>query len=391
MSSRQTPLRTLLMAGVLIANQACAPAGENDPPPAAADPMHEGVRAAVSAFMADQRIPGLSLAVVDGDEIVFAGGFGKADLEHGSDVDTDTVFRVASLTKAMTATAVMQLSEDGALDLDAPVRQYCPAFPQKRWPVTARSLLAHLGGIRHYRSGSGEFRNTTHFISVEEALGVFRDDPLGHEPGTRFEYSSFGYDLLGCAIEGASGRSFSQYLQERILAPSGMTRTLPDNVHRVIPNRTRGYMSMSADSAAFWPARYREFMTPGEIHHAELYDASINYAGGGMLSTAEDLARFVLAFQCGRLVSDETRQEMWTVQETTAGEATTWGLGWIIANMNGEAQIPRLSGSNAGVSSGLVLLPDKNFAVAMIANLEFIDPYPLIVTIGRLFGHFPEE
>ena len=166
---------------------------------------------------------------------------------------------------------------------------------------------------------------------------------------------------------------------------------MPDNIYRVIPNRTRGYMSMSAESAEFWPARYREFMTPGEIHHAELYDASINYAGGGMLSTAGDLARFVLAFQSGRLVSDETRQEMWTVQETTAGEATTWGLRWIIAGMNGEEQIPRLSGSNAGISSGLVLLPEKNFAVAMIANLEFIDPYPLIVDIGGLFGHFPEE
>ena len=82
---------------------------------------------------------------------------------------------------------------------------------------------------------------------------------------------------------------------------------------------------------------------------------------------------------------------MWTFQETTAGEATTWGLGWIIADMNGEKQIPRLSGSNGGISSGLVLLPEKNFAVAMIANLEFIDPYPLIVDIGRLFGHFPED
>ena len=341
--------------------------------------------------MAEQQVPGLSLAIVDNNEIIFNSGFGKADLESGSNVDTATVFRVASLTKAMTATAILLLSNDGELDLDAPVQEYCATFGQKRWPVTARLLLSHLGGVRHYADGSNEFRNTTHFTSVGEALDVFKDDPLLHEPGTAFEYSSFGYDLLGCAIEGASGLSFSEYLDEHVFSPAGMTRTMPDNIYQVIPNRTRGYMSMSDASAQFWPDRYKEFMTPGEIHHADLYDASINYAGGGLLSTSGDLARFVLAYQSGRLVSDETRHEMWTVQETTAGEATTWGLGWIIADMNGEEQIPRLSGSNSGVSSGMVLLPEQDFAVVVLTNLEFIDTYPLIVTIGRLFGHFPEE
>ena len=111
------------------------------------------IEAIISAEMSRYGIPGLSVAIVVDNQLVYANGFGMADLENSVRARADTVYRTASIAKPMTATAVMQLAEQGQLDLDAPIQQYCPAFPEKRWPVTARQLLGHLGGIRHYRSG----------------------------------------------------------------------------------------------------------------------------------------------------------------------------------------------------------------------------------------------
>lgn len=348
------------------------------------------IGAIVEAEMERHQIPGLSLALVVDNEIRYASGFGWADLENRVRASREALFRTASVIKPLTATAVMQLAERGRLDLDAPIQKYCSAFPEKQWPVTARQLLAHLGGVRHYKDAA-EARGTAHYLDLAEAVKVFANDPLLHEPGTKFSYTSFGYVLLGCALEGASRMRYEDYMQEYIFRPAGMDHTVPDDTFTLVPNRARGYMRMTEENARFWPERYKRFMKVGEIYNAELHDTSIKLPAGGYLSTAEDLARFLLAVLAGKLIQEETRQQMWTPQKTRDAAEITWGLGWIVPNEMGGERAVRVSGNQPGTSAALVILPEKQFAVVVLANLEGIDLYPLVARLGRLWGHFPQE
>ncbi len=165
------------------------------------------IEVAVTKFMAANRPPGVSVAVVEDEKEQWPAGFGMADIEN-SIPTAGTLYRLASISKPITATAAMLLYERGKLDLDAPVQKYCPAFPGKEWPISTRQLLGHLGGIHHYRSQSledPEVISTRHFDDpIAGGLGFFKDDPLVAKPGTKFSYSTHGYTLVGCIIEGAS-------------------------------------------------------------------------------------------------------------------------------------------------------------------------------------------
>ena len=132
-------------------------------------------------------IPGLSLAVAEAGQVRHEAGFGFADVENEVPARPETVYRLASVSKPMTAVAVMKLAQDGRLDLDAPVTRYCPEFPEKPWPVTSRQLLCHQGGVRWYRPD--EQPMTRRFTSLAEGLALFADDPLAFEPGTKVLYT----------------------------------------------------------------------------------------------------------------------------------------------------------------------------------------------------------
>ena len=232
----------------------------------------EKIETEIATWMAKHKAPALSVAVVAGGQMRWSKGYGLADVENSVPAKADTVYRLASIAKSITATAVMQLVEQGKIDLDAPVQKYCAAFPEKQYPITARQLLTHTTGIRHNKLD--EIFTARHFNSIGDALTTFKDDPLLHEPEMKYSYSTPGYTLLGCAIEGASGASYLDYVRENIFKPSGMTRTQVDDVFSIIPHRARGYRKTST----------------GDAENAPLHDTSIKIPGGGLVSTAEDLA-----------------------------------------------------------------------------------------------------
>lgn len=320
--------------------------------PAAIAPARlEAVERAVTATMARLGIPGLSLALGAGAEVEFTNGYGTADLENFVPAKASTVYRLGSVSKPITATAVLQLAEQGRLDLDAPVERYVPVFPPKAWPVTARLLLGHLGGVRHY--AGEEFSSTRHYDGVVDGLAIFKDDPLVHEPGTRYLYSSYGYNLLGAAVEGASGRGFVDYLRENVFGPAGMRDTGPDDVLAIIPNRAQGY----ARSAS------------GELRNSGLTDTSNKVPGGGLRGTAADVARFGLALQGGALLQKETFARMTTVQKTRDGQATTYGLGLTVTSGHGVKEAWHTGGQQR-VSTVLYLRPERGQVVAVLSNLE---------------------
>jgi serine beta-lactamase-like protein LACTB len=310
------------------------------------------IEAVIAAEMSRLKIPAVSVAVVTNNQLRWSNGYGFSDLENSVPAKANTAYRLASISKPITAVAAMQLVERGKLDLDAPVQKYCPAFPQKQWPVTARQLLAHVSGIRHYKSVEEAYAKQ-HYNSLVDALAMFKDDPLLFEPGTKFSYSTFGYVVLGCVIEGASGMKYWDYVRENIAVPAGMSALRVDDLYAIIPHRAQGYSKTEG----------------GELQNSAIADTSNKIPGGGLSATAEDLAKFAVALRTGKLLKEESIKQMWTPQKTRDGQATGGGLGWALTERNGQREVWH-DGGQARVSTILYMLPDKNFAVAIMTNLE---------------------
>lgn len=341
--------------------------------------QHAGLAAAavteLEAFIRAEQdsanVPGLSVAIAFRHQLLYSKGFGSADLEHGVPATERTVFRTASIAKPITATALMQLVEQGKVDLDAPIQKYCPAFPAKAWPITPRLILGHLAGIRHYKPG--ESSGKTHYFSIDESLALFKNDPLLHEPGTKYLYSTLAYNVIGCAIEGASGLTYEQYLQRHVWSAAGMTRTRLDRLWDIVPDRARGYYRTTEEDLKTLPPAARILVKPGDVINAPLHDTSMKMAGGGLLATSEDLVRFGIAVQTGALMKKETLDVMWTPGKTSAGELTGYGLGWgVQPPQEGMRRISH-NGNQIGASGGLIIIPEVELTYVVLTNLEDVE------------------
>ena len=322
---------------------------------------------AVSDFMASASVPGLSVALVLDGHPDWSAGFGMADLENFVPATPATLFRLASVSKPITATAVLQLYERGKLDLDAPIQKYCPGFPQKEWPITSRELLNHLGGIRHYNpDGHGDIPDDSarHFNSMEESLTVFENDPLVAKPGTKYQYSTYGYTVLGCVLEGASAQKYVDYVRENIFRPAGMDESRADDFFAVIPHRTRWYHKNAQ----------------GVVQNAGVLDSSYKIPGGGWLSSADDLARFETAILGNLLLKRGTRDVMWTAGKTADGKPLDYALGWGLATQHGLPTVGH-TGGQQGTSTCIMLAPERNAGVVVLANIEGVGAYDLAAKI----------
>lgn len=338
---------------------------------------------AIATFMAASKVPGLSVAIVQDGEVVWSAGFGMADLENSVPATSQTVYRVGSISKPLTATAAMALWEQGKLNLDSPVQSYCPAFPQKQWPITTRQLLSHLGGIRYYRvpeypytesQSDPEVGNTRHFENgIEGGMRFFASDPLVAQPGTHFNYSTQGYTLAACAMEGASAEKYADSVRRSVLVPAGMLQTRPDDRLAIIPLRTRFY---SKDKS-------------GALVNAEFLDSSYKVAGGGWLSSAPDMARFAVAILSDRLVRRTTRDMMWTQQMPTDGLGRmAYGLGWQLGTTGGVKLVGH-GGSQQGTSAMMLIAPDTRAAVVVLTNSDGVDAPGLAIRLLRIVLGLP--
>ena len=321
----------------------------------------------VGDAMKSQQIPAMTVAVGSGNKIIYTNAFGTADVENGLPATVETLIRTGSIAKPIAAAAAMTLVEAGKLDLDAPIQKYCAAFPVKQWPITSRQLLSHTSGIRHYKEG--EIESTHHFSSMADGFAIFAADPLLFEPGTAFSYSTYGYTVLGCVIEGASGQKFEDYVAEHILNPAGMAHTFVDDVLRIIPHRAHGYQKIN-----------------GQVRNAGLMDSSYKIPGGGYTTTAEDLVRFAQAMMDGKIMKREMVEQMWTPAKVTGpGKQSTYGLGFGVLMLEGGKYIAH-SGGQQGTSTMLVIIPEKRFAVAALANMDGVNPGEVVRAILALFN-----
>ncbi len=297
--------------------------------------------------------PGISVAVVENDEIVWAEGYGLADVENEVPAKADTIYRIASISKPMAATALMQLVEQGRVDIDEPVQKYVPYFPEKPLTITLRHILTHTSGIRHYNPG--EFNMKEHFDTLPDAIRIFKDDPLLFTPGTLFHYSSYAFNLIAGAIENASGLTFEAYMKEKIWEPAGMSDTRLEHQGPIVPHRARQYVKAGSN---------------GRVRNAPYADLSVKWSGGGIISTVEDLARFHIALNTGKLLETATQAEMFKPYTLADGNVSNYGLGWRInKDDQGRTWIEHGGGATGG-SSYLLRYPEGKLAVAIICNVE---------------------
>lgn len=309
------------------------------------------------------RIPGLSCAIAVRGELVVRFGHGLADVENDVPATPQTVYRLASISKPITAVLALQLAECGELDLDADVHELVPEWPAKPWPVTTRQLLAQLGGVRHYQ---GEAESTVHFGTQRDGLVRFSADPLLHEPGSRHLYSTYGYNLVAAVVESRTGKAFPQVLRERIAGPANAPSLQDDDVRRIVRGRAQGYVR-----------------TDDRLQNSELMDASYKLGGGGLCASAEDLARFGAALLDGTLLRPATLQAMWTRQRTNAGDEIDYGLGLRVEGAGERLRVWH-SGAQARVSTMLLLVPAERVVVVVLCNLEQVRLQPLASRIAEL-------
>jgi serine beta-lactamase-like protein LACTB len=335
------------------------------------------IEKAASSFMAANSVPGVSVAVVQDGELVWSAGFGMADLENFVPATSFTLFRLGSISKPITATAILQLAERGKLDLDAEVQKYCPAFPKKEWPITTRELLGHLGGIRHYNpDGKGDIPEDSakHFASMEESLQIFAGDALVAKPGTKFHYSTYGYTVLGCILEGAAAEKYVDYVKENIFEPAGMAETQADNFFTIVPHRSRWYHKDKA----------------GVVQNAGVLDSSYKIPGGGLISSADDMARFEIATMANKLLKPTTRDAMWTPQQAADGSQNGYALGWGTQKKYGLALVEH-TGGQQGTSTSIILVPARRAGIVVLANMDNVDSAELSSAILKIVLDLSEK
>ncbi|MDC0713018.1 serine hydrolase [Stigmatella sp. ncwal1] len=349
-SPRSAFLSAVSVAGLLLA--ACAWACAHSPPPAAPSEISRAHALAEELVQAKQ-LPGFSIAVARDGKLVWSEGFGFADVEQQVPVTPLTRFRVGSVSKVLTAAAVARLVEDGALDLDAPVQRYVPGFPAKPWPFTTRQLAGHIAGIRHYQEKDfGLLKAQPHYDTVNAGLVLFQEDPLLFEPGTDYRYSSYGWNLISAVVEGASRQEFLHYMQASIFEPLGLQGTVADQAEQLIPHRTRFY---ARDAS-------------GALRHAPYVDNSYKWAGGGFLSTAEDLVRFGSAHLQPGFLRQASLDVLFKTQQLNSGKETGVGIGWRMGVDAKGRRILHHGGTIEGGRAMLMLFPESRVVVALLAN-----------------------
>jgi len=306
----------------------------------------------ITAYYHSKQVPSISAGVAKNGKITWLGARGYADIENMVPATNKTVYRIASISKSITAVAVMQLVEQKKIDLDADVRRYIPYLPQYKWKFTTRQLLNHTSGVRDYRTG--EFDSKIYYKNTKEVVQYIAKDSLAYEPGTQYRYSTIAYNLLAAIIEHVSGISFSDYLEKHIFSPAGMLSTHVELQQDIILYRAHGY---TRDG-------FRK------IRNAPLADLSIKYPGGGLISTSEDLLKFAVNLMQGKLISHAMLDTMLVPTKLKSGKYISYGLGFGLGTDTKGRKYFSHTGGGTGFSSLLMMYPSERLATVHLTNIR---------------------
>jgi CubicO group peptidase (beta-lactamase class C family) len=300
-------------------------------------------------FMNETGITGMQLAVSKNNKTVWSSNFGYADWENKVPVSDSTIFRINSISKSFTSLAIIKLISEGKLDLDAPVQKYVPEFPLKNYPISSRQIAGHLAGFRDYQEENlNDYIRTEHFTTAREALKIFKDDSLLFEPGTKFSYSSFGWNLLGAVIEAISGMTYLDYMEQNIFRALRLAHTSGDDIFQKPVGRSKFYDATGQEN--------------------ELGDFSYKYPAGGLLSTGTDLLKLGNELLYGRYFDSKTKPLLFQSQYTSDGKKTNYGIGWYTGIDKNGHRIWYHGGDSFSGSSYLIIYPDDKIVISFLAN-----------------------
>ena len=304
-------------------------------------------------------IPALSVAIIENGEIKMLETYGFANLEYGIPNTDTTAFQLASVTKLISATAVMTLVQEGKLDLSQKVRHYLPELPETWDEMSVIDLLAHQSGIKDLLAMKIDFP------SLESALNTATSSPLEFEPGTKTVYAGGDYAVVMKLIEKTSGLSFQEFLQKTILEKLDMKHTAFNNMEQDFIYRTYDVLPFAAPVYKWDPDQNKQRIF-------SMMFPSWTYPSGGLFSSIADLAKWVVALDKNTILKPEFSETMWTPAKLKSGKNSPFGVGWIVDKHNGE----KATGHSGGPAlADIVRLPDRKLTVIVLTNQLELRPF----------------
>jgi CubicO group peptidase (beta-lactamase class C family) len=324
-------------------------------------------RRLVQETMAKQRIPGMQVAVVKDDRVVFSESFGWANVENRVPATKTTLFPINSATKSFTGVAIMQLVEAGHVDLNAPVSRYIDDLPEAWRGIRVRQLLAHTSGLPDILDEQGLLGGGSE-INAWQAVKRL---PVGAPAGERFTYNQTNYILLAQIIEKQSKLPYERYIATRQFAPAHMARATFGDSYDLLPNAATMY--------SYFP---RKTDAPGADQRLShwFYDISPGlWSGGGMMATADDVAHWLISVSKGELISKAGVRAMWTPEKLNSGADGDWAAGWLVLKTTPVREVAGLGGARAA----FIVYPDERLAVVVLTNLVGSNPQNFIPKIAE--------
>ncbi len=351
MSSRAQ--RLLFIPLVVVA--ACARAIEVRAVPPDEATLQSRVDALAEEYLTRPGAAGLSIGLARSGSIMVAKGYGLADLEFDVPADSQTMFRIGSVTKQFTAAAIMQLIERGKLSLDDNLHQHLPDYPTQGHTVTIRNLLNHTSGIKSYTDLADEWKSIQPLERThDELLALVRDKAFDFVPGEKWHYNNTAYYMLGMIIEKVSGGSYAEFMSKEVFVPLQLHRTCYDSNSDLIKNRAQGYALVN-----------------GQVVNDRPLGMSQPGAAGALLSTGEDLVTWSMALTSAQVVTPESFKLMITPTVLPDGQDAHYGFGLAIDEFEGHRRVQH-GGGIFGFNSMLLWLPDDDLHIAVISNGEAV-------------------
>ncbi len=302
--------------------------------------------------------PGAAAIVAKGDQILYRGAIGKAEMELDVDARPEHIFRLGSITKQFTAVAILMLQEEGKLDVSDPMAKYLPEYPVGEHTITVEHLLTHTSGIQSYTDMPGFMQTrVSEDKTVDELIDVFKDEPMNFDPGEEWRYNNSGYILLGKIIEVVSGQSYEDFIEQRIFKPLGMSSSYYDNNDEIVANRIPGYSRVSET----------------DYQRSQYISMTLPYAAGSLMSTVDDLLKWNTAVMNGKVVDEKLLANAFRDYELNDGSPCGYGYGWSLWQLKGLDVIEHGGGIFGFVTQG-IYVPGENVYVAILTNTDGKSP-----------------
>lgn len=333
------------------------------------DEANELTKQLIQQTMKEQRIPGLQIAIIKDDQIVLSESYGLANVENRVPATSKTLFPLNSATKSFTGVAMMQLAEAGLVDLDAPVSHYLDELPEAWRSVRVRQLLAHTSGLPDILDQQGLLGGG----SETDAWKVVKERPMDAPIGERFAYNQTNYGLLARIIIKQTKMPYEQYLAERQFVVADMPLSSFGDSYDLIANAATMY--------SYFPRKTDAEGDDERLSHW-FYDMPHGlWAGGGIQTTADEVARWIIALSSGQLISAANVRNMWTPEKLNSGADGSWAAGWPVLATSPDRQVAGIGGARAA----FVVYPDDRLAIVVLTNLVGANPERFIPRIAEFY------